>query len=608
MMRDLRQKTKWVMIIVALAFVGLMVFEWGMDMSGQSAGIQVGEVGRVNNTPISYQRYDEVYRDLLVRAQQQTGSAQLTREQMRQVDEATWDQLVGEALIQQEIRRRGIRVTAAEIRQAARTSPHPELMQNEIFQTDGRFDLEKYQQFLSSPAASDDLLLQLEGYYREQIPRAKLLRQVMAGAFIPDSELWRSYRDSNERATVEYVTLDLNTLVPGEVEVTEREIRDHYRRNRETFRRSASAVLNVAWISKAPTAADSAAALERAREARTEILAGASFAEVAERVSADRGSAAQGGALGTFGRGQMVPEFEEAAFSAPIGQVTEPVQTDFGYHLIEVTARADEQVTARHILVSLERSEESVDRLYARADSLEALAPARGVQQAASQLRAEYAERQEVAGALPYLPGVGDASELLEWASEELAEEGRVIGTVTPLFETEQAFYLARVESFSEGGEIPLAEATPQIRSQLELEKRRERARAIGREMRAEVRGGTGLEQAASSRGLRVERHGPFTRQDFNPVFGQANSVIGAAFGTPLNQVSEVVESTAGLFLLRPVARTEADRSAWEQQKDEQRGIEQAQIQSVHFQRWLTHLRESARIIDRRGEVLTRRI
>jgi peptidyl-prolyl cis-trans isomerase D len=607
MMRDLRQKTKWVMIIVALAFVGLMVFEWGMDMSGQGA-IQTGEVGRVNNTPISFQRYDEVYRDILQRAQQQAGTAQLTREQMRQVDEATWDQLVGDILIQQEIRRRGIGVTAAEIRQAARSSPHPDLMQNELFQTNGRFDIEKYQQFLAGPGASDELLLQLENYYREQIPRAKLLRQVMAGAFIPESELWRSYRDRHEQATVEYVTLDLTTLVPGEVEVTEREIRDHYRRNREDFRRSASARVNVAWIPKAPTAADSAAALERAREARAEIAGGASFAEVAARVSADRGSAAQGGDLGTFGRGQMVPEFEEAAFSAPVGQVTEPVRTDFGYHLIEVTGREGEQVTARHILISLERSEASLDRLYARADSLEQLAPARGVEQAARELGAQYAAGVEAAGTLPYIPGVGDATELLEWASEELNEEGRVVGSVSPLFETEQAFYTARVESFAQGGEIPLAEATPEIRRQLEFEKRRDRARAIGREMRAEVRGGRTLEQVATARGLRVEQHGPFTREDFNPVFGQANAVTGAAFGTPVNQVSDVVESSAGLFLVRPISRTEADRAAWEAQKSQQRMQEQSQIQSAHFQRWMTHLRESARIIDRRGEILTRRI
>jgi hypothetical protein len=64
MMQDLREKTKIIMIVVALAFVGLMVFEWGMDISGQSAAVQTGELGRVNGEPISYQAYTVAYQEL----------------------------------------------------------------------------------------------------------------------------------------------------------------------------------------------------------------------------------------------------------------------------------------------------------------------------------------------------------------------------------------------------------------------------------------------------------------------------------------------------------------------------------------------------------------
>ena len=73
-----------------------------------------------------------------------------------------------------------------------------------------------------------------------------------------------------------------------------------------------------------------------ANELRSRILAGEDFAAVARAYSYDTGSAANGGDLGWFGKGRMVVAFEEAAFSLPIGQVSEPVRTDFGYHLIEV--------------------------------------------------------------------------------------------------------------------------------------------------------------------------------------------------------------------------------------------------------------------------------
>lgn len=82
---------------------------------------------------------------------------------------------------------------------------------------------------------------------------------------------------------------------------------------------------------------------EQAREQvaaiRARLAAGEDFAAIAAEVSDDPGSAAQGGDLGFFGRGRMVPEFEEAAFSAPVGELVGPVETDFGLHLIEVIER-----------------------------------------------------------------------------------------------------------------------------------------------------------------------------------------------------------------------------------------------------------------------------
>jgi parvulin-like peptidyl-prolyl isomerase len=86
-----------------------------------------------------------------------------------------------------------------------------------------------------------------------------------------------------------------------------------------------------------------AEALALANELRERILAGEDFAALAQAYSDDTGSAANGGDLGWFGRGRMVAPFEEAAFSLPVGEVSEPIKTDFGYHLIEVTEKDAER-------------------------------------------------------------------------------------------------------------------------------------------------------------------------------------------------------------------------------------------------------------------------
>jgi peptidyl-prolyl cis-trans isomerase C len=80
-------------------------------------------------------------------------------------------------------------------------------------------------------------------------------------------------------------------------------------------------------------------ALAKAKEVRAKIVAGAKFEDQAKIESDDTGSGENGGDLGTFGAGQMVPEFDEVVFKAPVGQVTEPIKTAYGYHLILVEER-----------------------------------------------------------------------------------------------------------------------------------------------------------------------------------------------------------------------------------------------------------------------------
>ena len=154
---------------------------------------------------------------------------------------------------------------------------------------------------------------------------------------------------------------------------TDRAISAYYRENREDFRVPARASVKVVVIDKAPRAADSTAARERASELRQLILDGADFAEIATRESSDASTAPLGGDLGTFERGRMVPEFDTAVFEEPVGSLTEPVQTQFGFHVIEILDRTADSATARHILVPVELTDQSELELFSLADSLETL-------------------------------------------------------------------------------------------------------------------------------------------------------------------------------------------------------------------------------------------
>src|SRR5690606_15538756 len=200
----------------------------------------------------------------------------------------------------------------------------------------------------------------------------------------------------------------------------------------------------------------------RAQAVRQEILDGADFAAVAQRESADPGTRDRGGDLGQFTRGQMTEVFDEAAFSLPVGQLSEPILSPFGYHLIRVEERQGDTARARHILIPIEPTEAALDRLYARADSLESLAEQVGVQRAARATNAIVRQSVLVSAEQSLVPGIGSTLEAIEWAEEEsAAEDGE---TVSPLFETPQAFYVVEREAFTPAGQMSLQEATPEIR------------------------------------------------------------------------------------------------------------------------------------------------
>jgi peptidyl-prolyl cis-trans isomerase D len=605
MMQMIRSSAGKVMsVIIVGGFLVWMVFGIGMEVTG-AAGPR--DLGKVNGTAISLEQYRQAVEALTQQARQSTGG-RLTAEQQQQIEERAWQELVDDALLRQEMARRGIGVSNDEIAFAAQNIPHPELMQQEIFLTDGRFDLGKYQQFLRGPQASDQVLLQLEQYYRDQIPRSKLFRQVAAGLHVSDTELWRAYQDQNETATVEYVSLDLSKVAPTNPQVSEAEIRRYYDTHPEQFERPRTARFTVALLSTGLTPADDEGTLARVAALRREIEGGADFAEAARRSSQDPSSKDQGGDLGWIRRGQTVAAFDSATFGLPVGQLSQPVRTQFGFHLIQVQERPEgaDSAKVRHILLEITKSDDELARIDARADSLEQLAEGGDLERAARAVGATVRQGVTVTETLPVIPGVGSALDALNWAAGEASDKEGPARPVSEVFDGEQALYVVRLEGYSPKGRQSLAEATPQIRQQVILEKKRETAKEVGRQILAAVRGGKTLQQAAQEKGLTVETAGPFTRVDPNTAFGQANAAIGAAFGTPVGQISQPVESTAGVFLVRPTARTQADRRAFDTQKEQMRQTATFRLQQSLYERWMESLRKKAEIQDNRDRVFGR--
>ena len=598
MMRQMRENTKWIMLATALAFVALMVFQWGMDISGRSSG-RVGEIGKVNGEAVKYDAYMATYRNLYDQAQQSQDQP-ISTQQNTDLENAAWDQLVNQILVKQELDRRGIQVTDQEIQQAAKYQPPPEFRQSPVFQTDGKFDLQKYQQYLAT-AADQQLLLQLEQYYRDVLPRGKLLRQVSSGIYVTDPELWQRWRDEHETVTIRYVPVNPMQRIPDDsVQISDAEIQRYYDSHQDDFKVPAQAQVKVVTLPKTPTAADTAAALQRAEDLRKEIESGTPFDTVGTReAAATRPVTFE--RLGTFGRADMVPAFDSAAFNprtAPVGGVSQPVKTQFGYHLIHVTARTADSVTAEHILVPVTRTEDSELQLLTMADSLDALASQSTLESAAQKLGLQL-QNTQLSQSFPVIPGAGQVDDGADWVFNEASP-----GDVSEVFETPQAFYAMQLVSKSPAGILPLDKARGSVQQILMQQKKTAKARQEAEALVQKARSSGSLSNAAAELHFDVRNAGPFTRSDFVPGLGRQNAAVGAAFGLQPDQVSDVIETPSNLFVIQQIAKQAADSLAWEKQKDTQRQQVIQSLQQSRLQEWLAGMRAAAKIEDDRKKVL----
>jgi peptidyl-prolyl cis-trans isomerase D len=596
----MRSSAKYIWIFIVIFFVGGFLLAETSGLLGRAPVTSTTAVATVNGEDILATTWYNATSMMEQQATQESGRS-ISLDERRHLSDQAFEQLVGDALLRREYRRRGIRVTDEEIAEAARYSPPPQLAQSPELQTDGRFDPEKYQRFLASPAARQEgILLQLESYYRDQIPREKLFEQVASDVYVSDEKLWSIWRDTHDTAQISYVVFRPELIPDNEVTVPASEIRDYYDKNKKDFERPARAVVSVISVPRVVSAVDSAAARNRVLAIRDRIVKGEKFEDVAKTESSDSVSARQGGFLGRGGRGRFVPEFENAAYALAPGEVSQPVLTSFGYHLIKVDERKGDTIAVRHILVPITQSDSSATATDRRADELARIAASSDkpgvLDEAAAKLglpvkHASVLETDALTIEGKFIPSVGP------WAFE-----GAKPGETSELFDAEDGYYLGRLDSLTKGGIPSLEQATAQIRAVLAIQKKLDKLMPRAQQF-ATAAAKTSLEEAAKATGLEIRKSDRFTRIGGAAGIGRLNQAIGAAFSLPIGSVSAPIRVYDGIFVERVDQRTMTDRAAWEKEKGAQRAQVTQQLRQQRVRDFLQNLRDNATIKDRRKEI-----
>lgn len=498
------------------------------------------------------------------------------RDILRQMGEAADPSLIDEALLRQStlgllVDQTLLRQTAEDLGLAASANRlSRDILRNPEFQVEGTFNEDRFRAVLASSGfspssyqdelANNTLIVQLAGSIgdtgaptdREVREAASLLTQRRDVAwlafrtedFAADIEVSEediaAYHDYHldrfmtpERLDVEYVRLSLADIADG-IDVTEADERDAFaaeERDRATAgdvrrRRGAHILLQVG------DERSEAEAIAQLGEIRRELEAGAAFEDKARELSEDPGSAANGGDLGLVGRDVFDPDFESALWDLDVGELSEPVVTAFGVHLIRLTEieetepptfeEARERLSAQ---LRRDRAQTAFDERLRQMDEIAFEEPdtLQGVSEALGLPieRAEDVTRDTANG--PFADAtlrdaVFEADVLLE-------------GYNSPALRTGDAAVVARVATRHVPAEIPLDEARDEIRAQLLAERGGDAARSAATAALERTASGEAVADIAGDYGLdwNVRESVTAADPDLPPAVGRAAFELSVA-------------------------------------------------------------------------------
>ncbi len=594
----MRSSAKVVMWVLLISFVGGFLLFQTSGLMGSAPVTSTTAVASVNGTDILYTDWQRRAQQLVQQTQQQSGRT-LTLDEQRRMENQAFDDMVSDIVLQQEYKRRGIQVSDEELRDYARFAPPTWIRTATELQTDGRFDPAKYQRLLASgQARQSGLLVALEQYFRSEVPKEKLFEQVTSGLYVTDADLWRSWRDANDSASISVVVFRPKPTA-ADSNIADSDLRKFYDANKIEFDRPGTASLTVMHIPRVTTAADTTAVRAHIEKLRTEIAGGAKFEDVAKRESGDTISGANGGDLGKVVPGQMVPDFDKAAFALKPGELSGPVLTPFGYHLIKVDSKKGDTASMRHILLRIQPSDSSTAKVDRLADQLAKLVAG------ADQPR-KFDDAAKTMGLTPFHIQVVE-NEPAQYNGKEVpsasawAFGGARVGESSDLFDADDGYYVARLDSIAEGGKTFDA-VKAAVRGRVAADRAVERSIPAAQGLVTAAKTSS-LESAAAAAGLTVQHTGMVTRTGAMKEFGSLREAIGSAFAAPLNELNGPIRQSDGVFVTRTDARKPSDKATFDTQKADLRSRRMRQMRDQWVQLYLDDLRKAATIKDHRKEL-----
>ena len=598
MMTKLREFSKIFIIIVVVSFVGLMVFEWGADFSGSRSQAQA-MVGSVNGHELTYSMFSELYQQLYENQRARTDDASLDENQLKMLRDQVWEQFIQRTLFEEEMEKLGISVSDSEIVYQIYNYPLEDFKQHPSFQTDGIFDMQKYHTALGDPNIP---WMQVEEIYRQQIPFIKLQNIVSNTVRVTEQETMDSYIRDNLKVKVEYLGITASSFSIRDEEVSQAEIETFFEANKDDYKQNEKRELSYILFPVKTTAEDTNRVFDDFEEIQNRLTNGDNFGDLAFIFSMDPTVQKNKGDLGYFEKDDMAKPFSDAAFSAESGEVVGPVETTFGWHLINVEDKkiedGKEKIKASHILIKVTPSRTTEDNQESKAryfsdDAIESGFIAMSEQDSLEVVKTSLFE--EGSG---YIPGIiknNPAIVNFAFASK--------LNDVSGVYRLDEGYIVLMLSQIQEQGYQDIENVRRFLENRVRLEKAKERAKEFAVTVEPKVESGIGFRSIANTdtaNRIKYEVTGLINMNGTVPGLGKSVEFISSAFSLNPDEKSGVVESERGYYFLHLLEKTHFDSTTYNRQKDTISRRLILQKRNQIFNDWYISLKDQADIVDNR--------
>ncbi|MGA2667814.1 MAG: peptidylprolyl isomerase [Ignavibacteria bacterium] len=374
-MNRMRDKTHIILIILVLAFLATIVFEWGMNYLGmRGSGTVI--FGSVNGQEIRYQDFETRMQQAVDQQKQQTGEDP-DESMMQMIRDQVWDQMVNEVIIQQQIEKLGIKVTNQEILNWVYNSPQtlPDPIKKNFIDSTGNFNMSYYQQALSAKNPEvEQFWTKVEDYLRIILLNDKLQSVITGTVRVTEADALQKYKDEHLFATFNFIALSPGSIPDNQIQVSDDELKSYYDNNKDDFRTEESVKLKYVLFSDNPTAADSTATEKMLLGLRKELKRYP--ADDSDLISLVNTNSASKYNSGFTKPSELAPEVTNFLFSAKKDSVSDIIKASDGYHLVRyLDSKEGEELftNSSHILINFgtdtNAAKLKAEQVYKRAKS-----------------------------------------------------------------------------------------------------------------------------------------------------------------------------------------------------------------------------------------------